>query len=381
MRQLLVVIVDYMRIFATIMGSLGTLALLIAMVQSMLITRNSRNLLSTAVSVTVRFLAQMPLRLLPTYRGRDRWLSFVAPVTLLLQLAVYAVLFILTLGLMMWGTTTLTWNESLYQAGSTFTTLGIVEPVNAASAAISFLAAFLGLVVIAVFIGYLMAIYGMYANREAVMARVSTFSGVPAWGPEFIARSSRLGKPIASAPNTQLMLDWISQLRLNQEINPILAEFRSTYPNRHWLISLVAVLDAVSLRLAFGKSDDIAGDIQLLTEGAITLGISHGVHERNWDIESALFTALKENVSVPPSLSDEEWSAGWTEMTLAGATTGLDESTIRSRFESLRSTYIQHALPLAIRYHAVRAPWTGERTPATPILWPEITSKTYSEKE
>jgi hypothetical protein len=249
-----------------------------------------------------------------------------------------------------------------------------VEPVNAPSAVISFLAAFLGLVVIAVFIGYLMAIYGMYASREAVMARISTFSGVPAWGPEFIARSTRLGKPIGGAPDTQLMLDWVSQLRLNQEINPILAEFRSTYPNRHWLISLVAVLDAVSLRLAFGKSEDVSGDIQLLTEGAITLGISHGVHERNWDIEETLFTALKKNIDTPPSLTDEEWAAGWAEMTQAGATKGLDEQKIRSRFESLRSTYIQHALPLATRYHAVRAPWTGERTPATAVIWPELTA-------
>lgn len=360
-----------MRVLATVVGSVAVIALLIAVVQSMLITRNSRNILITTVGVTVRFLAQIPLRLLPTYRGRDRWLSIVAPVTLLLQLVVYAILFIFSLGLMVWGSTNLSWNESLYQAGSTFTTLGIVEPVNAPSAITSFLGAFLGLVVIAIFIGYLMAIYGMYASREAVMARISTFSGVPAWGPEFIARSTRLGKPIGSAPETHLMLDWVSQLRLNQEINPILGEFRSTYPNRHWLISLVAVLDAVSLRLALGKSDDVAGDIQLLTEGAITLGISRGVHELSWDIESTLLAALKEHVDVSPSLTDEEWNAGWKEMSAAGATKGANESATRSRFESLRATYIWHALPLASRFHAVRAPWTGERSPATPVLWPE----------
>jgi hypothetical protein len=361
-----------MRLFFFIMGTLVTVALVIAMVQSMLITRNSRNVISSLVGGLIGFFARAPLRLIPSYKGRDKWLSFVAPATLLLQLAVYGILFIFSVGAMVWGTTALSWGEALYQAGSTFTTLGIVEPVNAASAVVSFVAAFLGLVVVAIFIGYLMAIYSMYASREEVMAGIAILAGEPAWGPEIIARAHRIGKPLGQEPDANMMLEWVSQLRLSQEMNPVLAEFRSTTANRHWLVTLVAALDAVSLRLAMKLSRDIPSDLQLLTEGALTLGIFNGIHQANWDVEKSLLAALERPQVVPPSLTPEEWELGWKQMTGVGVSSPLAESEVQIRFEALRASYIQHVFPLAIQYHAVRAPWTGQRVPRTPVLMPML---------
>jgi hypothetical protein len=361
-----------MRALLLIAGSVATLALVIAMVQSMLITRNSRNWINFLVGALIGFFARLPLRLIPSYRGRDKWLSFMAPATLLIQLVVYATLFILSLGVMVWGSTTLSWGDALYQAGSTFTTLGIVEPVNAASAVITFFAAFLGLIVVAIFIGYLMAIYSMYANREAVMARIATFAGEPAWGPEIIARAHRIGKPVAHEPDAHMMLDWVSQLRLNQEMNPVLAEFRSTTAHRHWLVTLVATLDAVSLRLAMKLSTDIPSDLQLLTEGALTLGIFDGITHANWEVEQSLLRALEDPQGVRPSLTDEEWELGWQQMLVVGVTSTLTAAEVRTRFDALRASYIDHVLSLAVRYHAVRAPWTGQRVPETPVLMPML---------
>lgn len=369
-----------MRSVVFVLGCIGTFGLVFAMVQSMLISRSSRNFISNGVNGIVKAFAQLPLRLIRSYEARDRWLSTAAPGALLLQLTVYAVLFIFTLGLMVWGSSELSFANAIYQAGSTFTTLGIVLPVTPVSTAVTFLAAFLGLVVVAVFIGYLLAMYGMYSDREATMARLSTFAGEPAWGPEFLARANRIGRPLGQEPDSAVVLDWVSQLRLNQVMNPVLSQFRSPSPNRHWIITLLAALDAVALRLALGESVDIPSDIQLITEGSLTLGLCDGVREHNWTIERQVLGAVREPVpaSHPHTLTDDEWSAGWSELLAGGLQPQVAEAEVRARFELLRACYYGHAQALSRRLHAVRAPWSGERDFAAPVVWPMLSAKEQS---
>ena len=360
-----------MRLAAFILGVVGTFALVAAIVQSMLITRNSRNWISRAVSTCITGLAVAPLRLFRTYVARDRWLSGLAPATLLILLTVYGIGFILTLGLAVWGSTDLGVWESLYQSGSTFTTLGIVEPTNATSAVVSFIGAFLGLVVVAIFIGYLLALYGMYSSRESVMARLSTYAGEPAWGPEFLARAAVIGRPASQAPNIELILNWISELRLNQEMNPILASFRSTSSNRHWVITALATMDAVALRLALDLSDDVPADIQFLTQGTLTLA---GLNRRSvatWTVERHILDAVRGKATADaPTLSDEEWQLGWEEMANAGITTRITQAKARNRLEAMRGHYAPDAITLAQRYHAIRAPWSGDRRLPATVEWP-----------
>lgn len=365
-----------MRLAVFIVGVVGTFALVAAMVQSMLITRNSRNWISRVVSTSIIGLARIPLRFFRTYTARDRWLSGLAPATLLILLTVYGIGFIGTLGMAVWGSTDLDVWESLYQSGSTFTTLGIVEPTNATSAIVSFIGAFLGLVVVAIFIGYLLALYGMYSNREAVMARLSTYAGEPAWGPEFLSRAAIIGRPLSDAPNVDIVLGWVSELRLTQEMNPILAAFRSTSRNRHWVITALAALDAVALRLAFDKSGDVPADIQFLTQGTLALSAFNRRDAENWSVERHIVSVIRgEFVADRLTLSDDEWQAGWDEMSRAGVKTVLSEATVRSRLEAMRSLYVDDAITLATSNHAIRAPWSGERTPKTPVVWPMLAGK------
>ena len=360
-----------MRLVAFILGVVGTLALVVAIVQSMLITRNSRNWISRAVSAAITGLAVAPLRLFRTYVARDRWLSGLAPATLLILLTVYGIGFIFTLGLAVWGSTDLGVWESLYQSGSTFTTLGIVEPTNATSAVVSFVGAFLGLVVVAIFIGYLLALYGMYSSRESVMARLSTYAGEPAWGPEFLSRAAVIGRPASDAPRIELVLNWVSELRLNQEMNPILASFRSTSSNRHWVITTLATMDAVALRLALELSDDVPADIQFLTQGTLTLAELNRRPVAAWTVGRRMLEAVRGNVTRDvPTLSDEEWREGWDEMVNAGITSRVSQSKVRNRVEAMRGLYAPDAYRLAQKHHAIRAPWSGERRLPAPVEWP-----------
>lgn len=366
-----------MRVAVGIVGLIGTLLVLATIVRTMLVAHSSRSGLAGAVAGGVAAAARLPLGLLTDRRRRNRWLAGVAPVTMLLQLTLYAVLLIGTLGLMVYGTTSLDLMNSLYQSGATFTTLGIVLPVNPASTVVTFVAAFLGLVLIAVFVAYLMSMYGMYAARETVMARLSTWAGEPAWGPEMLARAAVLGRPAGVTPQVGPLLDWLVELRLNTQVNPVLATFRSTSDDRHWTITLLAALDAVALRLAMGTSRSVPDDVEFLTEGAVTLGLLAHDRRPNWPVEHRILAALSPGADLAPPespdhvpLTDVEWADGWRTLTVAGLTDGLDERTVRCRFELIRGQYVAAAYSVARHHHAVRAPWSGPRHPDSPVVPP-----------
>lgn len=270
-----------MRITALIVGVILTLATFLALCQAMLVPRQSNSLIVRAVNSVVSAAAQAPLPLMRSYRMQDRWLSGAAPMTVLIALVAYVVILIATLGLVVYGTTQLSLLESMYQSGSTLTTLGIVEPVNVPSAITTFIAAFLGLVVIAVFIGYLLAIYGAYVARESGMARVAMLAGEPAWGPVMIARGHLLGLPDKEVPDASEWLNWICDTRLNSQVNPVLMRFRSTSGLRHWVTTTLAVMDAATLRVSTSDSAPDPHLVQVLTEGTLSLATVRG----NWGNE------------------------------------------------------------------------------------------------
>lgn len=368
-----------MRALSLIVGILLTLWTLMAIVRAMLIPRGSNSVIERIVIVIVNAIAFAPLRLMRTYERQDKWLAAVGPVSILLQLVVYVVILIFTTGLIVYGCTDLSLMNSLYQSGATLTTLGIVEPINVASAITTFVAAFLGLVVIAIFIGYLLALYSALVARESQMAQLSLLAGEPAWGPQIIARGFDLGLPTHSAPDAAAWIPWVCDLRMNLRINPVLAEFRSTGEYRHWLTSLLAVMDACALRAAFDPSNADPVGLQLITEGSITLSLMNNAdnQEHNWQLQTSIRRALTDGRpdSSPSRLSDEQWQAGVDALTAVGYPLPDDMSAARAVFGHIRQTYQDHAYTLARRLHAVPAPWSGPRLPTLDVIWPELAQR------
>jgi hypothetical protein len=365
-----------MRVLATILGILGTIVIVGSIVDSMLVARSKKSRLASVIGSFVLFVAKAPLRVLPSYGWRDRWLCGVAPVAMLLQLAIYGVLLIVTLGLWIFGVTDLSLGNSLYQSGSTFTTLGIVEPVNVPSTIITFVAAFLGLVVIAVFIGYLLALLGMYSDRETMISRLSADAGDPAWGPQILLRGAALGRtPSETIPSSEWN-NWMTQVRTNTLTNPGLAMFRSSSPHRHWVIAIQAMLDATSLKMAIAPKAATPDDVQLLSSGIVTLGILNRRTVHNWSTEDAVLKILSGKADRADSpteslLADDEWKLGWDALCQMGVARSSTERSVKPMFLQLRELYAADALTLARKLHAVRAPWSGTRAFTERIVFPE----------
>ena len=358
-----------------IIGATLTILTIGAVVHTMLIPSRRGPLIARAVNKSVTAVAYAPLASMRTYSRQNRWLRGVAPAAILIQLLIYVTILILALGLVVYGTTDLSMADSLYQSGSTLTTLGLVEPTNSWSAIATFFAAFLGLVVIALFIGYLLAIYGALVSRESPMARLSRLAGEPAWGPEILARAHVLGLPADEAPRCDEWTDWTCDVRLNQRVNPILADFRSPAELRHWVTTLLAVMDATALRIAFDPENVDPHAVRLLIEGGVTLSTldvtSHG--ERNWDLLRQIQHAIHTPDASPAeaSLSRDEWDSGIRALRQVDFPLPKDVDAAQRLFLAVRQTYADHAYAIARQSQAVPAPWSGSRSPALRTIWPE----------
>lgn len=367
-----------MRVLSLVLGIVLTLWTVLAVVHAMLIPNGPGPLIARWINSAIRAVAYAPLALIRSYPRQDRWLAGVAPITVLIQLVVYVIILIFTTGLIVYGTTDLSMLNSLYQSGATLTTLGIVEPINVASAIVTFVAAFLGLVIIAIFIGYLLAIYGALVSRESLMARLSLIAGEPAWAPQILARGHVLGLQPAEAPTLPDWINWTCDLRMNHRVNPVLTSFRSTTPSRHWVVTLIAVLDAAALRIAFEPEQTDPKGIQLLTEGGVTLALlnpsSPEVH--NWDLQARIKRAISAptHAHADAGLSTDEWETGIEALRMADFPLPADLDAAKHRFFSIRSTYAPNAYALARLLHAVPAPWSGSRSPSMETIWPEFAS-------
>lgn len=368
-----------MRTFAYIVGVVLTAGVTIAAIASMVVPRATRSGLAHIVTKSVLIVTRFPLRAMRTYKMQDRWLRMAAPISVLVQLAIYVFLIIVGMAFVIYGQTHLTWKQAAWQSASTVTTLGSVESVNGPSAITVSIGAFLGLVVIAVFMGYLVGLYSAYVARESLMARFSQIGGEPAWGPMVLARSAALSGQPASLLDCENWQTWMADVRLGQQASPVLAHFRSPDPLRHWVTTLLAILDATSLALGLGIAQDRAAAIRVLAEGTITLRVLNrkgvGQERLNWQFEKYVLDVLNGTATPNPAastkVSDEEWNAAVGVLVGMGAATRASLESSRSTFDALRDLYASDACALASHLHAVRGPWSGERRFELPVLWPD----------
>ena len=333
----------------------------------MVVPRATRIGLAHVVTRVVFGLLRLPLRMMRTYRTQDRWLRLAAPISVLAQLAIFVALIICGVALIVFGQTNLTWKQAGWQAAATVTTLGTTEPVNWSSAMSSALGAFLGLVVIAVFMGYLVGLYSAFVARESLMARFAQVAGEPAWGPMILARSQALaGSPIEALDCAEWMT-WMTDVRLGQQASPVLAHFRSPDPTRHWTVSMLSMLDATALASSMGLVADRASAIRCVAEGTITLAVLRrrgaAIETTNWRTERMVLDILDGSAGIDPegarSIDDADWNMAVELLQQFDVAKRSDIESARPVFSAIRSLYIDDAMELAAELHAIKGPWSG----------------------
>ncbi|HTU37807.1 MAG TPA: hypothetical protein VMF35_07285 [Acidimicrobiales bacterium] len=192
-------------------------------------------------------------RLARSYEGKDAVLALVGPVALVAQLMFWAAGFIVGFGLMLQPTTHNLADGLLQSVGSVFT-VGAVHPGGADNIAVDVAAGAVWVIVVALQIAYLPALYSAFSQREGLVAMLESRAGVPAWGPEFLARHQLVGI-IDTLPDLYSSWEeWSAAVAESHTTYPVLLLFRSPEPWLSWLLALLAVLDGAAMHLALSPA-------------------------------------------------------------------------------------------------------------------------------
>lgn len=379
-----------------------------AVIASMLVPRPTHaRVLSISYELSSRLFRAIAIRR-TSFRRRDVVLAASGPASILIQLLVFIIALLLALAMMLFAVSGLGTDDSLYQAGATLLTLGIVEPVNFAQVVLTIIAAFTGLVVIAILVGYLLTLGNAYTQRESAINKLSLIAGEPAWGPEIMCRWALLSDGEPQDFRFDDWIDWASDVRMTQSANPILNQYRSGSSRRNWVISCLAILDAAALGISTVRGVSVtSGAIRWLAEGSQTLAVLRhhelqtGVLRRTETIardvrptqdvwpnatakERAVVDAItrdsqrsgwrsaKDEAAIGVGLTRSEWDHGCDIMRRAGIELVDDLDVAWQQFSEMRRVYAGSAISLAQSIYAVRAPWSGTRLPETPTVWPAL---------
>jgi hypothetical protein len=145
-------------------------------------------------------------------------------------------------------------------------------------AAIVFVAAGVGLVIVTLQIAYLPTLYAAFNRRETEVALLNARAGVPSWGPELLARTHyALGTGVSSIdtlPDLYAQWErWAADVAESHTTYLPLVRFRSPRPLSSWVTALLAVLDSAALILVLSpKSAPVVPARLCLRSGFLCFG-------------------------------------------------------------------------------------------------------------
>jgi len=298
------------------------------------------------------------------YETRDRVLAWQAPIALLVRLLVWLMLLAVGYGLVLLPSVRGA-ARAFSDSGSSLFTLGYAAPSGRASALLEYVAAFTGLVVVGLQVGYLPTLYAAFNRRETEVSLLIARAGSPAWGPEILART----KWGIIDGDARPVLDelfrswerWAAEVAESHTTYFTLARLRSPQPFSDWLTSLIAVLDAAALHLSLAPSTEPRIGARL----ALRMG---------FEALDRIARAMRlpgpdsPDPDAPISVSYEEFCAATAMLRGVGYGIEVSDDVAWPNFRGWRVNYDTTALLLARELDAPPALWTGPRRwPSEPI--------------
>lgn len=353
-----------------IVGS-AALSVFTALVVPRVTSSRAMRTVAKVIGVTARQI----LPRLPSYEARDRLMSYVGPLSMVTLFVLWLGSLVLGFGLIAWWASGQDFSSALAISGSSVFTLGIATSPGSGSRSrsIEIVAACVGLLVIALEIAYLPALYNAFATRETEVTLLATRSGTPAWGPEILARHHMLGN-IAELPD--LYADWerwaaaVSESHANY---PALIWFRSPVSTRSWLLSLVAVMDSAALYHAVSPSSTPRQARLCLSMGTNCLRSVAGALQIPFDADPIPTTGTR--------LTKEEFADGYgrLEEVQFPMERALDESW--RHFQGWRVNYESIVDVLTRLVMPPPAPWFLPRPGLGTAEWPTVRNRTPDDPE
>ena len=407
------------RTAAGLIGVILFFATTMSVMRTVVIPRALRSFISDTVQRVVVGVFITVSKVRRTYRARDGVLSWAGPTTILLQLITWLVLYVFAFGLLIYGISGQTVGDSLRQSGSSLFTLGFASIDKANITVIDFAAAATGPIVVALMIGFLPSIYSAYLDREVTLTMLTSLGGEPAWGPEVLARAQMAGR-IEELPQMYAeWAHWSARTRSTHITYQILVWVRSARMSRHYLVAILAVLDAAALQTALSTKVNRREAYDLLLQGSQLLSVLFAyqrqgrnfrgtlpvgglvrnrvdprdvINAPGWsrnalateiaayhDVSAALpsegLSVLKEGLRAPLQITRAEFDFAVEVLRKAEFPIDRDLDEAWEEFQQTRRRYEFPGLELTYLVDATPAPWSGTRRVPTPTVWPTLATE------
>ncbi|HET9073508.1 MAG TPA: hypothetical protein VFN48_02930 [Solirubrobacteraceae bacterium] len=344
-------------------GAAVALVTALSVLFSMVLPRRPRGFerLSLAVNSVVRLAFLGLSRLARRYEAKDALLAPMAPVALVVQLAVWAACFALGFGLLL-EPTTHNLALSLLQAVAALFTVGAASAGGTQNPALDITAGASWVIVVALQIAYLPSLYAAFNKREALVALLEARAGVPAWGPELLARHQLVGIVDTLPEFYAAWEEWAADVAESHTTYPVLQLFRSPEPWYSWLIGLLAVLDGAAMHLALAPSTASSQARLCLRMGFTTL--RRMATTLGWEVDP------DPHPEDPITLSFAEFAEAVDMLRDVGFAMEHTAEEAWADFRGWRVNYEAVAYRLADYLTAPPAPWSGSRRHLPPEVEP-----------
>ncbi len=297
--------------------------------------------------------------------ARENELAMFAPTALVSLPLVWMLSVTVGFAFIFWGVDSGTWPKSIEISGSSLFTLGFSEPHGAGRTWISFVAATVGLGLVALLISYLPTIYGAYNAREKGINVFRPFAGRPPSATALLANLQRAGA--LDNPNFwSEVWDWLIDLEQSHTSFPALAYFPMQSEGQSWVASVGTVLDASSLMLAgMGFAEDLSLRGPTLTLAYGVPALSRIARASRLPVPDAkLLAQLVAHLDEePPAISvrQGEFDEAVTALEASGVLSGVEREAAWRGFCWVRSGYDEALRGLAGLTGADPAPWSTDR--------------------
>jgi len=338
--------IEWVAVIAGLVIITGTI---VSVVKTLVVPRRAWSFVPRIVEVATTWIFMATARRMRSYDLIDRFLGFLGPSVLILQLVVWLAFLVLGFALLLVPSTE-TVAQALAHSGSSTFTLGITSRDPGATSGIDVVAGAVGLIVIALTIAYLPAIYQVIRRRAVLSKQLGNRIGTPAWGPQVLL-THHAANGLDVLPNLYSDWDrWACEVADGHTKYPVLNQFRLPRSRHHWMLSFVAMMDAAAMDLASRRTAPIEAFFFLQSAIACV----------NLDLASSLHVSTEPEDAV--ALTEEEFSAAVRAMVDAGYPCDVPTEQAWTAFLEWRTQYDATICRILDAIVAPLAPWTRDRT-------------------
>ena len=323
-------------------------------VRTVIIPRGIPARLARFVFFNTRRLFRLRARPKAPYEKRDRIMALYAPVGLLALLVTWLSLLLLGYAGVFWAVEGGSYWAAVDLSGSSLLTLGWARPDDPAATILSFSEAGVGLIMLAMLIAYLPAIYTVFSRRENMVAGLEVRAGSPPSGVEMLQRSWRVDRLDSLHGVWERWEEWFLDVAETHTSFPAVVFFRSPVPQHAWVTAAGAVLDGAALLLSSVDRESDPQAAYCIRSGYLALRRVAEFFNIPFDPDPS--------PDDPIAIAREEFDEALEDLRRQGLPLRRDRDRAWADFAGWRVNYDRVLIALGGLTMAPLAPWSSDRS-------------------